>query len=92
MYLLKGKLHSNELQVIYKSVYGRCNHLFCSFDLNTAQKLKFSIKDLFGKCDQIHRKLHFLYGVIVTIKENESELLLFGKNESLNQAKRLGNP
>ena len=25
---------------------------------NTAQKMKFSIKDLFGKCDQIHRNLH----------------------------------
>ena len=24
---------------------------------NTAQKMKFSIKDLFSKCDQIHRKL-----------------------------------
>ena len=23
----------------------------------TAQKMKFSIKDLFSKCDQIHRKL-----------------------------------
>ena len=27
---------------------------------NTAQKMKFSIKDFFSKCDQIHRKLHFL--------------------------------
>ena len=24
---------------------------------NTAQKMKFSIKDFFSKCDQIHRKL-----------------------------------
>ena len=24
---------------------------------NTGQKMKFSIKDLFSKCDQIHRKL-----------------------------------
>ena len=25
--------------------------------VGTAQKMKFSIKDFFGKCDQIHRKL-----------------------------------
>ena len=31
----------------------------------TAQKMKFSIKDLFSKCDQIlSRKLNFLYSVI----------------------------
>ena len=28
-----------------------------SSDLNTAQKLKFSIKDFFSKCDQIRMKL-----------------------------------
>ena len=28
-----------------------------SSDVNTAQKLKFSIKDFFSKCDQIRRKL-----------------------------------
>ena len=27
------------------------------FKAGTAQKMKFSIKDLFGKCDQIRRKL-----------------------------------
>ena len=25
-------------------------------DLNTAQKIKFSVKNFFSKCDQIHRK------------------------------------
>ena len=29
----------------------------------TAQKMKFSIKDFFSKCDQIRRKLHFLCSV-----------------------------
>ena len=29
----------------------------CYHQLNTAQKMKFSIKDFFSKCDQIRRKL-----------------------------------
>ena len=29
-------------------------------DANTTQKMKFSIKDFFNKCDQIRRKLHFV--------------------------------
>ena len=38
--------------------------LFANLVFNTAQKMKFSIKDFFSKCDQISRKLriwsHFL--------------------------------
>ena len=30
------------------------------FEHNTAQKMKFSIKDFFSKCDQIRRKLLYL--------------------------------
>ena len=29
---------------------------------STAQKMKFSIKDFFSKCDQINVQLHFLCG------------------------------
>ena len=31
--------------------------VFWLFSANTAQKMKFSIKDFFSKCDQIRRKL-----------------------------------
>ena len=31
---------------------------------STAEKMKFSIKDFFSKCDQIRRKLHFLWSVL----------------------------
>ena len=46
---------------------------------NTAQKMKFSIKDFFSKCDQIQEKeeilngkLHFLYSVIYHLNSDLS--------------------
>ena len=56
-----------------------------------AQKMKFSIKNLFSKCDQIHSfpeglvtsteeilngKLHFLYGVQLNILRSKTRWLL----------------
>ena len=57
----------------------------------TAQKMKFSIKDFFSKCDQIHRKL----GGLVTFTEeilNGKLLILcngYSKKSSPNKKKRL---
>ena len=42
-------LHNNMLQKIRLNMLG-----------HTAQKMKFSIKDFFSKCDQIRRKLRIL--------------------------------
>ena len=42
-------LHNNMLQKIWLNMLG-----------HTAQKMKFSIKDFFSKCDQIRRKLRIL--------------------------------
>ena len=37
----------------------------CVFQVfNTAQKMKFSIKEFFGKCDQIRKSTDFLRSVI----------------------------
>ena len=45
------------LPVTYK--YDEIEAIMCSIScsINTVQKMKFSIKDFFSKCDQIRRKL-----------------------------------
>ena len=51
-----------------KAIEAQVGHLFYLFFINfeaktrntSAQKLKFSIKDFFNKCDQIHRELRIL--------------------------------
>ena len=48
------------LPVTYK--YDEIEAIMCSIScsINTVQKMKFSIKDFFSKCEQIPRKFHFL--------------------------------
>ena len=56
----------NKLQLFFKK-YNLWMSLFynSSDSWNTAQKMKFFIKDFFSKCDQIlNEKLHFLCSVI----------------------------
>ena len=50
--VVRPKLFS--LHLIQNSYFATCLTFSIS---NTAQKMKFSIKDLFSKCDQIRRKL-----------------------------------
>ena len=53
IHLKAGTVHSGN-----SSVIGQSNLAAATTD--TAQKIKFSIKDFFSKCDQIHRKLQIL--------------------------------
>ena len=53
IHLKAGTVHSGN-----SSVTGQSNLAAATTD--TAQKIKFSIKDFFSKCDQIHRKLQIL--------------------------------
>ena len=47
------------------------NHNHC--EIITAQKMKFSIKDFFGKCDQIRRKTSFFVKLILSqLKKSKS--------------------
>ena len=63
---------------------------------NTAQKTKFSIKDFFSKCDQIHRKLrvwshlqikslmeNFMFCAVKTIENAEKETKTLYTNQQL---------
>ena len=45
------------MRIIYKAVATIDYHIKIINDSNIAQKMKFSIRDFFSKCDQIRRKL-----------------------------------
>ena len=45
------------MRIIYKAVATTDYHIKIINDSNIAQKMKFSIRDFFSKCDQIRRKL-----------------------------------
>ena len=50
----------------------------------TAQKMKFSIKDFFSKCDQIHRKLRIWSHLLKkSLMENFISCAVFDKSLSL---------
>ena len=57
-------------------------------EINTAQKMKFSIKDFFNKCDQIRRNLRiWLHLLTKSLMENFIFCVVYMYSNILNQDK-----
>ena len=64
-----------KIQVIYNKVVYSIGVISKSVNQYTAHKMKFSIKDFFSKCDQIHRKLRIWSHLL---KKSLMENFVFG--------------